>query len=248
MESANIKSMSWNFKKLIGFNVLIISIIFMFIGNDFKTPWDEAIFFMLNGSLQEERDIWNGYWAITNSRLFDTFSAVLLGFVCLVYLLKNRENVFAERLSRTLLLVISVILIMISISKGFEYYYHQSPSQILKPFININDLVSWLDVKTGTRKSFPSDHAAISFVSVILSWRFFGRKYGIFLTIFALINATPRMVGGGHWFGDVWIGGLLLACFISVWLIYSPFLSLVRVGVDKILKLKFFHKLTSRLS
>ncbi len=247
VESINLKSKSWNFKKLIGFNILFIAIILGFMGSEFKTPWDESIFFTLNGSLQEGRDVWNGYWAITNSRIFDTFSAIFLGCICFIYLIKNRENDFAERLSRVLLLVVSVILIMIIISRGFEHYYHQSPSQVLSPFININELVSWLEVKTGTRKSFPSDHAAISFVSAILSWRFFGRKYGVTLSIFAVINATPRMVGGGHWFGDVWIGGMLLACIISVWVIYSPLLFWIRIGIHNFLKLNFVQRITSLL-
>ncbi|WP_419903181.1 phosphatase PAP2 family protein [Kiloniella sp.] len=248
MVSAKKDISSWNFKKLVIWNVVFIAIILSTIGNDFKTPWDDTIFFALNGSLQEGRGIWNGYWSITNSRLFDTFCAVFLGAVCLFYLIKNRENDLAERFSRVMLLVISVVLIMVLISRGFEHYYHQSPSQVLKPFVNINDLVSWLEVKTGTRKSFPSDHAAISFVTAILSWRYFGRKYGILLSVFALINATPRMVGGGHWFGDVWIGGMLLACIIAIWIIYSPLLHWVRRGVLKLFQLKIIKKFTANLS
>ena len=215
------------------------------IGDDFKTPWDETIFFALNGSLQEGRDLWNGYWAITNSRFFDSFSGLFIASLCFIYLLKNRENSFQERFSRVLLLVISVAAIMISISRGFNLYYHQSPSQVLSPFVNINDLVSWIEVKTGTRKSFPSDHAAISFVSVILMWRLFGRRYGLVMAIFALINATPRMVGGGHWFGDVAIGGLLLATFISVWAIYSPLLIWIKIAIEKIMSLNSISRFTA---
>ncbi len=246
MRNTEIETSTWNLKKLILWNAIFIAVIVVFFGNDFKTPWDETIFFTLNGSLQEGRDIWNGYWAITNSRFFDSFSAIFLGTVCLIYLVKNPESNFAERLSRVLLLVISVVLIMVIISRGFEHYYHQSPSQVLTPFVNINDLVSWLEVKTGTRKSFPSDHAAISFVSAILAWRYFGQKYGLVLSIFALINATPRMVGGGHWFGDVWIGGMGLAGLIAVWIIYSPLLTWVKIVVKKLLKIEIIQNFTGK--
>ena len=218
----------WNFKKLILWNMIVGLVIYFFIDSGFKTPWDEQIFFFLNGSLQEGRTIWNNYWAFTNSKIFDNLSGLFLGSLCLWYVLLNRENSFQERLARIFLLVIAVVITMIIISRGFELYYHQSPSQVLTPFININDLVSWIEVKTGTRKSFPSDHAAISFISVIFMWRYFGISYGILVSVFALINASPRLVGGGHWFGDVAIGGIFLAVMVTIWMIYTPMLNVMR--------------------
>ncbi|WP_085906395.1 phosphatase PAP2 family protein [Kiloniella majae] len=228
MKNSDQNLSSWNFKKLFMGNLIVGLAVYFFIDYEFKTPWDEQIFFYLNGSLQEGRTLWNNYWAFTNSKIFDSLSGLFLASLCLWYILLNRETSFQERLARVFLLVISVVITMIIISRGFELYYHQSPSQVLSPFININDLVSWIEVKTGTRKSFPSDHAAISFISVIFMWRYFGTSYGILVSCFALINASPRLVGGGHWFGDVAIGGVFLALMVTIWMIYTPMLTLMR--------------------
>ncbi|WP_162938209.1 phosphatase PAP2 family protein [Kiloniella sp. EL199] len=222
---------AWNFKKLFLGNLIVGLVVYFSIDQGFKTPWDEQIFFYLNGSLQEGRTLWNNYWAFTNSKIFDSLSGLFLVALCLWYILFNRAACFQERLSRVFLLVVAVILTMIIISCGFELYYHQSPSQVLIPFVNINDLVSWIEVKTGTRKSFPSDHAAISFISVIFMWRYFGTSYGILVSFFAVINASPRLVGGGHWFGDVAIGGVFLAFMVTIWLIYTPMLNVMRKAV-----------------
>ncbi|MCZ4281176.1 phosphatase PAP2 family protein [Kiloniella laminariae] len=223
---------------------MVVTAFFLLVNHDFKTPWDEAAFLLLNGSLQEGRVIWNNYWAFTNSRIFDSLSAVFLGGCCLFYLVKNRKNSFEERLSRVILIVISVALVMLVIARGFNDYHHPSPSQLVEPFININELVSWIEVKTGTRKSFPSDHAAVSFICFLLMGHLFGRRYGLVLLLFCLVNATPRMVGGGHWFGDVWIGGVLLSLMVYSWAVYTPLLAAIRRLVSRLLKLKIFLRLT----
>nr|WP_157230762.1 phosphatase PAP2 family protein [Kiloniella laminariae] len=233
----------WNLGWLLVCNFLVITAVFLLAEYDFKTPWDEAVFLFLNGSLQEGRDVWNNYWAFTNSRIFDSLSAVFLGGCCLFYLVKNRENSFGERFSRVILVVISVALVMLVIARGFNDYHHPSPSQLVSPFTDINELVSWIEVKTGTRKSFPSDHAAVSFICFLVMGRLFGRSYGLVLFLFCLVNATPRMVGGGHWFGDIWIGGTLLSLFIYSWTVYTPLLAVIRGSVARLFKLGIFARL-----
>ena len=81
----------------------------------------------------------------------------------------------------------------------------------LKNSIKLSDFenITW-EVKDSSKKSFPGDHSAVLFIIATFVSYYARKWYAFFAITTALIFVIPRLVGGGHWFTDVFIGGGIL--------------------------------------
>lgn len=63
-------------------------------------------------------------------------------------------------------------------------------------------------------KAFPSDHAAVLFVAVMLLYYYGYAKYARWLLVVALVVSLGRVMIGFHWFGDI-LGGVAVAALTA---------------------------------
>lgn len=89
----------------------------------------------------------------------------------------------------------------------------QSPSMVLKPFINLSELFDSTSVKISSGSSFPGGHAFSAAFWAIFTCTFAKKKYWILVWAVAFPIIINRLFSGAHWLSDV-VVGVLLAWFM----------------------------------
>ncbi len=221
---------AWRWPALLGLNLLAALMLASWLLPSTRAFWDEAnlwLFQQLNGSLGQS-DAWDGFWALTSTRLSDA----LLGVLMLVLMLHSRWVFRPAELRPALFTFIALLLVLLVVrvlfAKATQHFgwQHASPSVTLPGALHLSDrfpeLERLLEVKDRSSRSFPGDHA-----SVLLLW-------GLFMTLFsrgwkclvnlalALLFMLPRLVAGAHWLVDVAVGGLFIALLSFAWGYCTP--------------------------
>ncbi len=180
-----------------------------------------ASFYGLNGSLLWGQP-WALFWALVNTKTFDTIGALLLLIPLLWYLYDEPRTGRIDRLSRVTLLLVAVAL-MTGISKLLlpEIHY-PSPSLVLEPFQSLRVLVPDITSKVESIRSFPGDHAVFVFTYMAICFSLIGGKYALLGLFFAALYVLPRLVSGAHWLSDDIVGGGIAALIAFGWAIHSP--------------------------
>ena len=98
---------------------------------------------------------------------------------------------------------------------------HPSPTLF---FEDINRLTQLTDVvtKDAARNSFPGDHGMMLMIFAAFMARYFGRKAFIAAVVFVIVFSAPRIMSGAHWFSDIYMGSLAIACITLSWFLLTP--------------------------
>ncbi len=88
---------------------------------------------------------------------------------------------------------------------GFAYFRS-------RPFVVLENVVMLVE-KSSLDKSFPSDHATLSFVLAFSVW-WYNKRWGTLLLVLAAFVSFSRVYSGVHFPLDI-VGGLLLAVTVS---------------------------------
>ncbi|RED53383.1 phosphatase PAP2 family protein [Aestuariispira insulae] len=200
---------------------------------------DRKAFFFLNGSLLES-GAWSQLWAYLNTRAADIVWAILMALPLLWVMIFDRRWAPHERLARVLLIGFSMLIAVFIAKRLGGEIGRWSPSNDLRPFVDLSKMFPELQPKTGSNDSFPGDHGVTALIYFIGFVVFIKRPW---LTVLAgfivLANTMPRLMGGGHWISDVLVGAVGFTLATYPWMVGSPALQglqrLVKPASDKLL-------------
>lgn len=186
---------------------------------------DIAVFKSLNGQLKDSKSS-QMFWAHSNRRIFDLVSAFSMIFVYAVFILRGSQEEKLERIKFGLYMSLCMLAALagVQILHAIFDVGRLSPTKLpvegairLSDFDYIN-----FDLKDASKTSFPGDHSAVLFmIATFIS--FYARKfYALAAVIVALLFVLPRMVGGGHWFTDIFVGGGAITLITASWALCTP--------------------------
>lgn len=205
---------------------------------------DQAVFFLLNGSLTDA-GLWEQMWAWANTRFCD----VLGGLLILILLVYPVSGFRSDQLQSALFLFISMVLCLLVLRSGFHFFCNwlelrvASPSLVLSPAIRLSEIFPEIPLKDASGSSFPGDHASVLFAwtgFVLVSRRCWA---SCLAGCIPLLLVLPRLFSGAHWLSDQLVGGLVVAIPVVAWTYYSPC-----VGFLARLMTKGAHPVINRLS
>lgn len=187
----------------------------------FKDAWaaiDRAVFFFFNTRLVPDSPVLT-VTAYANKRVFDVVPFCAMGALYF-YLFRQLGN----QGRRTMIcLGICMLLAGIIIKQcgRFVPVSHPSPTLFFK---DINRLTQLTDIvtKDAARNSFPGDHGMMLMVFAAFMARYFGRKAFIAAVVFVVVFSAPRIMSGAHWFSDIYMGSLAIACITLSWFLLTP--------------------------
>ncbi|MCM8535199.1 MAG: phosphatase PAP2 family protein [Lentisphaeraceae bacterium] len=236
------KSDSWNLKVLIACNVAGILIFCSWFSsqnlvtmkdgdkavqykseNSIWKSLDTTVFSSLNGSLKDNKSA-QTFWAIANSRLFDLVSASLMVGIFTLFIFSGTQEEKLYRIKCGFFMTICMIIGMQFFHAAIYNFERLSPTKIpLDGAILLSDFehITW-KIKDSSKKSFPGDHAAVLFMVATFIAYYTRKWHGIAAAVVALLFVLPRMIGGGHWFTDIFIGGGTIALITCSWALCSP--------------------------
>jgi len=209
---------------LLLFNLLGALLIFTWLSPDllFWTEIDDAVFFTTNGWLTEENGAWVWLVAVTNARLFDVASLLVLLGIYLWAL--SRDPVREQRLLRWGGIGVTMLLVAVFMAQGVRMaidYSHPSPTVVYQEVNLITEMVDF-STKDSSGSSFPGDHGVNLFLFAAFMWRFAGLKVMLVSLVAAVVLSAPRILSGAHWFSDVYFGAVAINLIIAPWFLLTP--------------------------
>nr|WP_240457878.1 phosphatase PAP2 family protein [Halomonas socia] len=194
---------------------------------------DDAVFFVTNAWLHDDNMVWVTFVAAVNNRLFDVASfLVLLG----LYLWAIRRDSVAEhRLLRWGGIGITMLLTAGILSQAVRYaitWERLSPTLVYDDVNLITQMVEF-DTKDVSTTSFPGDHGMMLMLFTAFIWRFSGRTVGLASALMAILLSLPRMLGGAHWFSDIFNGALAICLVTLPWVLCTPLAPATARGITR---------------
>lgn len=216
----------WQIKKLVGMHIGAALILASFAYAPISGLWaaaDESIFLALNGMIAWG-DGWAKFAAVTNTKIYDALSGLMLAFIMLAYVLWGlRHNDFTRRLAGMVFIGLYMTITTVVRRKiGIMEYDRHSPSLVGLPFHNIHEMFPEMKPKYESISSFPGDHGIACVILVTLFWFYAGRAWGLATLAVTPFFLVPRLMGGGHWFTDIAVGASVYGMIIIAWGMYSP--------------------------
>ncbi len=177
---------------------------------------DKRVFFALNGSLKSGGYHWQLLWFYLNHNYEKTLNLVVFLLVNLFIIYNepksSRSKLFIHLLSLILFMQMAFLIKDVIFVTILELK-RQSPSMVLKPFINLSELFDSTSVKISSGSSFPGGHAFSAAFWAIFTCTFAKKKYWILVWAVAFPIIINRLFSGAHWLSDV-VVGVLLAWFM----------------------------------
>ena len=171
---------------------------------------DVSIFNSLNGQLKEDKSK-QLFWAHTNRRIFDLVSASCMILIYAIFIFRGTTEEKLTRIKFGLYMSFCMLaaLGVVQILHAIFDVGRLSPTKVpLEGSIRLSkfDYINF-ELKDASKTSFPGDHSAVLFmISTFIAY--YARKlYAVAAILVALLFVMPRIVGGGHWFTDIFVGG-----------------------------------------
>lgn len=183
---------------------------------------DDAIFFTTNAWLHEDNQTWVLFVAATNNRWFDVAS--FLALLGLFLWAMSRDPIREGRLLRWGGIGLTMLLTAGVLSQAVRYaipYSHPSPTLVYEESVRVTELVGF-STKAVSADSFPGDHGMMLMLFTAFVWRFSGRTVGAASAVGVVIFSTPRILGGAHWFSDIYMGALSICLITLPWVLCTP--------------------------
>lgn len=220
-------------KRILLFNLLGLALVLSW-QSPHLLAWqhlDDIVFFITNDWLHDANTLWVTIVAATNHRVFDavSFVALLLIFVWAI----RRDPEFRHRLLRWGAIGITMLLTAGILSQAVRYaipYNHPSPTLVHEDVNLITQLVDF-STKDASSRSFPGDHGLMLMLFTAFLWRFAGRIVGLVSAAFAVLLSLPRILGGAHWFSDIFMGALAICLVVLPWVLCTPLAPAMARGI-----------------
>ena len=232
-----------NLKWIIICNILGVVLFSSWYITQFSGFWfeiDKAIFYFFNEQLTLSRTFMY-FVAFVNLRAFDIVAFVaMLGIFYSYY---RKSNVEGKRwlfcIGVTMLLSAIVMkqfdrlltIDRVSASVYFEQLYHN---------VNFVSQLSGWPAKDRSASSFPGDHGMMLLIFVAFMWKYMGKAAFYKALAVFVIFSFPRIMGGAHWFTDVFVGSMSFALVILSWILLSPAADIFIDWLEKKVPLRYF--------
>lgn len=207
---------------------------------------DDAIFFTTNAWLHDANTLWVASVALLNNRLFDVGSLVVLLGLYLWAI--NRDAEREHRLLRWGGIGVTMLLTAALLSQAVRYaipYSHPSPTLAYDDVNLLTELVDF-STKAVSADSFPGDHGLMLMLFTAFLWRFSGRTVGLVSAWCVVLLSAPRILGGAHWFSDIYMGALAISLVALPWVLCTPLAPAVARRITVVM-LRMQHRLTAAM-
>lgn len=184
---------------------------------------DRDIFFAWNELLPQSRAFLY-FVAFTNLRPFD-----LVPFLFMLAIFAHSYRKLDHQGRRWMLCMGAAMLISALIAKqGANLIDGNGRASASKYFLENGypvfraSLLSGWPCKDIASSSFPGDHGMFLLIFVSFSLRYLGRRSFLASLAVFLVFSLPRIMSGAHWFTDIAVGSLSVACVIMSWMLLTP--------------------------
>ncbi|MBD3896672.1 phosphatase PAP2 family protein [Halomonas sp. ML-15] len=194
---------------------------------------DDAVFFITNAWLHDDNMLWVTFVAAVNNRFFDVVSFLIL-LVLYLWAIR-RDPVLEHRLLRWGGIGITMLLTAGVLSQAVRYaipWERHSPTLVYADVNLITQMVGF-DTKDVSATSFPGDHGMMLMLYTAFMWRFSGRTVGLASALMAVVLSFPRILGGAHWFSDIFIGALAICLVTLPWVLCTPVAPAAARGITR---------------
>lgn len=244
MKSSSTPLSGWRPRLLLCSHLAIILLLLSFFFS-FWEPIDRAVFTFLNNTLYNHFS-WQLFWAAANHSFVDWIEDLfILGFYCLC-IFRSSQTEKKKRIWQFVFCVVFIALTIFLINRilcrDILRLRRDSPTFAIDGSLRLSELLPWLDIKDGSSKSFPGDHATTALLFAATYAFFAGWRLGLYGLLFSLFLCLPRLMVGAHWLSDLIVGSGSIVLFAISWLLFTP---LGRVGPDLLQKMLAFRKTTS---
>lgn len=208
------------YNKLIFWNLVAIAVLGSWLwlpNHGFWFDIDKAIFYYFNDKIGTS-DGWVTAVALANNRAFDGVALLAMGLVYYSYY----RGASAEEKRQLLILGLIMLLTAVGLNQLGRAIPVERPSPTLT-FENIFRLTELAGFKTkdSSGDSFPGDHGLMLMIFTAFVWRYLSWKAGLWGCLFVVIFSAPRVMGGAHWWSDIYVGAFSVACIGMAWLMHS---------------------------
>lgn len=174
--------------------------------------WDglDRWFFSISNASLGLSPLWDGLWAITNHRLFDVPSGLIMAALFLFSGRSSTPPRWATLLVHALIGALLGLMAQGLIDQWLDLN-RLSPTLELPGSQRLSELTPWIRTKDASRGSFPGDHGLILFTLTLYGWRVL-EPWARWCTAAAAVMLTlPRLMSGAHWLSDILCGSIAAA-------------------------------------
>ena len=222
------------YNKLVFWNLLAIVVLgswFWLPNHGFWFDIDKTIFYYFNDKIGAS-DAWVTAVAIANNRAFDGVALLAMGVLYYSYY----RGASPEQKRQLLIIGLMMLLTAVGLNQLGRAIPVERPSPTLT-FENVFRLTELAGFKTkdASGDSFPGDHGLMLMIFTAFVWRFLSWKAGLWGCVFVVVFSAPRVMGGAHWWSDIYVGALSVACFGMAWLMHSGVFNALLAWLDRYL-------------
>lgn len=160
------------------------------------------------------------HWvAIINNRAFDVVSLLAMGSLFLYFFMK--EDPAGRR--RLFFMGIVMLICGVALNQIGRVIPVDRPSPTLT-FSNIYRVseLTGVPTKDSSSDSFPGDHGLMLLIFSGFILRYFTRWAFAVAILIMVLFSLPRIMIGAHWFTDIYVGSVSLACIGLSWILLTP--------------------------
>ncbi len=210
-----------NFGKIILFNILGAALFLSWYIPGRSGFWfaiDKDIFYYFN-DLLPVNEAFMYFVAFVNLRPFD--AVAFLAMLAIFYTYYRKQDARGKRKMFCIGIAMLLSAVIVKQITVMMPVHHPSPTKFFENVNLVSQLSGW-KTKDGSGDSFPSDHGIMLLIFSVYMWKYFGcRAFLKCLAVF-LIFSLPRIMGGAHWFTDVAVGSVSVACVVMSWILLTP--------------------------
>ena len=214
-------------------------------GGEYHGLWltlDKNIFYFFNQLLTQSKAFMY-FVAVVNLRAFDVVAFVAM--LAIYYSYYRKSNVEGKRwlFCIGVAMLVSAVIIKqfdkllpidrMSASAYFDQLYHN---------VNWVSQLSGLPAKDKAGSSFPGDHGMMLLIFAVYMWKYLGRSAFVKALAVFVIFSLPRIMGGAHWFTDVYVGSVSFVLIVLSWILLTPLADRFISWLEPKVPLKFFVK------
>lgn len=181
------------------------------------------------------------FTAVVNLRAFDVIAFIaMLGIYYSYYRKSNVEG------KRWLFCIGIAMLVSAVVIKQFDKLLPIDRASASIYFDQLYHNVNWLSQLSGlaakdkSASSFPGDHGMMLLIFSVYMWKYIGKEAFCKALAVFVIFSLPRIMGGAHWFTDVYVGSVSFVLLVLSWILLTPAADRFISWLEPKIPLRFF--------